>query len=69
MDRGRKLRKHIFRILEPAALNGLTHRSKSERHIAVHNAGRRVGNLIFCEFWEVEERSEHFEPELLPSVA
>ena len=69
MDRGRKLRKHIFRILKPAALNGLTHRGKSQRHIALNDRRRGVGNLIFSQFWEVEERAEHLEPELLPSVA
>src|SRR5512146_44248 len=69
MDRGRKLRKHIFRILEPAALNSLTQRGKSEGHVALDNCRRGLRSRVFCQFWEVEQCPEHLEPQLLSSVA
>src|SRR6266568_2399010 len=69
MDRGRKLRKHIFRILEMAALNGLTHCSKSEGHIAVDDGCRLVKTRIFREIWEVEHGAERLETELVRLVA
>src|SRR5690349_23173944 len=69
MDRGRKLRKHIFRILKSAALNSLTQCGKSQRYVPVNNCCRGLRSRVFYQFWEVEQGPEHLEPQLLSSVA
>src|SRR5438552_2656184 len=69
MDRGRKLRKHIFRILEPAALNGVTQCGKSQGYVAVDNGRGLLKTRLFRQIWEIEHRAEGLEPQLVRLIA